>query len=159
VSEEEKRTSGIVEDAQYLRQLVDDIEVEVKPDVLFLARTMKACVSEIDRLEAELKTVKNVYDAIRKQQLPDAMAAAGLKSIKLTEGGQIYVQTKVQAGVLAADRDAFHNWLRDNGHAALIVPTVHPSTLTAWAKEQKAAGAPIPPQVRVYEEPLAVLRK
>jgi hypothetical protein len=146
-------------DAEYLKQLVDDAEVEVAPNVTQLALKMKEFGGIISTMEEQLKILKEKYDDIRKRQLPDAMAAAGLKSVKLVEGGQVYVQTKVQAGVLAADREGLHNWLRDNGHASLIVPTVHPSTLTAWAKEQKAAGAPIPPQVRVYEEPLAVFRK
>ena len=145
-------------EAAYLKELIDVAE-EPSEDVTQLALKMKQFATIINTMEEQLKVLKEKYDDIRKRQLPDMMAKAGLRSIKLTEGGQIYVQTKVQAGVLAADRDAFHNWLRDNGHASLIVPTVHPSTLTAWAKEQKAANAPIPPQVRVYEEPLAVFRK
>lgn len=144
---------------EYLKQLMDDSAEEEKPNVTALALEMKALKQQLDDAETALKPAKDRYEFIRKKLLPDAMAEAGMRNVKLVEGGTIYVTTKLAASVSVAERESFHNWLRDNGHGSLIQPTVHPSTLTAWAKEQKASGGPLPPQLHLFEEVTAAIRK
>jgi hypothetical protein len=146
---------------EYLKQLIDDTSTEVGQNlsVTELAIEMKELRERLEGYETMIQPFKERYDYLRKKLLPDAMAAAGMRNAKLVEGGTVYVTTKLSANVNAADREGFYNWLRDNGHGSLIQPNVHPSTLTAWVKEQKALGAPLPPQVHIWEEPTAAIRK
>ncbi len=142
-----------------LADYVDTEEAQAdQPEAVRLALRMKALRADIESREESLKQVQRAYDEIRKKLLPDAMASAGLKSLKLADGGSVYVQTKTQAAVREGDRGRFYEWLRENGHAGLVQPYVHPGTITAWAKEQREAGAAIPPMVNLFEEPMAVLR-
>lgn len=143
-----------------LADYVDDEEESAGdvPAVVQLALRMKALKADIDAREASLKEVQRAYDDVRKKLLPDAMAAAGVKNLKLADGGSVYVQTKTQASVKEGDRPAFYRWLEERGHGGLVQPYVHPGTVTAFVKEQREAGAELPPMVAVYEEPMAVLR-
>ena len=86
------------------------------------------------------------------------MTVAGISNFKLASGGSVYISAKSSASVREEDRQRFYNWLRDNGHGGLITPNVHPSTLNAWVKEQKEAGREISELVRVWEEPMAILK-
>lgn len=130
-----------------------------KPKLTALAAEMKELKAQLDDLEETRKPIQKRYDQLRKKDLPDAMTEAGVSNFRLTEGGSVYVSTKLSVSVREDDRQQFFNWLRDHGHAALISQHVHPSTLAAWAREQLEAKQQIGPFVHVYEEPMAVLRK
>lgn len=129
-----------------------------KPKLTRLADEMKELKRTLDDLEETRKPIQARYDEVRKRLLPDAMTEAGVSNFRMTGGGSIYISNKISASVKEEDRQSFFNWLRDHGHASLIQPQVHPSTLTAWTKEQLEAKNPIGPYVRLWEEPLAILR-
>lgn len=143
----------------YLRDFVMPESTEPpKPVLVQLADEMKTLKHRLEELEEIRKPLQARYDEIRKKLLPDAMTAAGVSNFKLASGGLIYISAKLSASVKEDDRKAFFNWLRDNGHAGLITPQVHPSTLTAFVKEQREAGNNLSPLISVYEEPMAVLK-
>lgn len=124
-----------------------------------LATEMRELKLDIDAREAALKPIKERYDAIRKRELFDAMSDAGISQVKLEDGGLFYLSSKLVANVPAANAEQFHQWLRDNGFAALLKTSVNPSTLNAWVKEQRAEGTQLPEFVSVFEEPLVAMRK
>ena len=124
-----------------------------------LAVEMRELKKDIDAREASLKPLKERYDAIRKRELLDAMSEAGVSSMKLDDGGTFYISSKLRASVQASAITFFHQWLRDNGFASLIKPVVNPSTLDAWAREQRELGQALPAFVAIYEEPLVAMRK
>lgn len=144
----------------YLTNLVqtESDTQQVKPKLTQFAEEMKELKHKLDELEDARKVLQTRYDEIRKRLLPDAMTEAGVSNFRLTGGGSIYVSNKISASVKEEDRASFYNWLRDNGHGSLIQPNVHPATLTAWTKEQLEAKNSIGPYIRLWEEPLAILR-
>jgi hypothetical protein len=150
---------GMEDEPSYLAGLVDADEREAKPDVRALALEMRLLKAQVEDGEEAIKLVKARYDDIRKRLLPDAMAAAGLRSFKMADGCSVHVQTKVNANVKEADRPTFYAWLERTGHHGLVHPYVHPSTLTAWAKEQIDNGIDMPAEVTIFAEPMAILRK
>jgi hypothetical protein len=146
-------------DADYLQDMIQPESAEPpKPTLVQLAAEMKSLKTDLDDLEETRKPIQARYDEIRKKLLPDAMVSAGVSNFKLTDGGTVYITNKISASVREDDRPRFFNWLRDNGHAGLITPNVHPATLTAWAKEQLEAKRPVSPFIRLYEEPMASIR-
>ncbi len=138
---------------QYIQE-----EKQETPLLVQLAVEMLELKRELEHLEDTKKPLQARYDELRKKLLPDAMTAAGISNFKLSSGGTVYISNKISASVREDDRQNFYAWLRDNGHAGLITPNVHPSTLTAWVKEQIENGNAVSPLVRLYEEPMAILK-
>jgi len=149
-------------DLSYLEGYAENFSLSPGGPVLAiteLAHEMKALGEELDELDAVRKTKQQRYDEIRKRLLPEALALAEMSGFKLSGGESVHLRTDTYASVAKEDTAAFHAWLRDNGFASLIVPTVNHQTLRAWAREQRDAGGQIPEMVKVYTEPVAVLRK
>lgn len=137
----------------------DDVDQPDTSSLKTLAAEMKSLAGRLDELEADRKQAQERYDVLRKRLVPDALAEAGMSGVKLVGGGSIHLRTDLYPSVDKLLTGEFHAWLRDHGHQSLIVPTVNFQTLRAWVREQRDAGAPLPPQVTIFEEPVAVLRK
>lgn len=120
---------------------------------------LKELKASEDKLNAELKDVKRQIDDIQKKEIPELFEAQGVTTAKVPGVGTIYLQDKVFAYVKAEDQDRFKDWLRDKGHGDLIKETVHPATLTAWAKEQLEQAKPLPDFVSASFVTQATLRK
>lgn len=129
------------------------------PAITELAREMKDIKEALDDMEAKRKSLQARYDEIRKRELPDALATAGLANIRLDTGELFSPRQEVYANVLAANRPAFHFWMRDNGHGSLIQESINPQTLKAWAREQVENGRELPPQLTITKEPVIVMTK
>ena len=142
----------------YLTEGADELPPSPKPNVVELGYEMRRLKAKIDELEDARKELQARYDAIRKRELLDAMAEAGLGSFKFDDGASIYIRREFRASVKEADRPKFFAWLRDHGHANLIVPQVNHQTLNAWTREQKEYDRELPSELTVFEEPLAVLK-
>jgi len=143
-----------------------DAEPEVAPAT---KETLNALVSEliekrhtIEELKAVLKTEESAYDEIRKRRLPDLMQELGLVrpdgrgGFTHESGAKIHLRVEVYAYCKAENQAAMHEWLRENGYGDLIKETVHAQTLKAFAKECLTDGAPLPPQLTVTPETVAV---
>lgn len=149
------------EDLSYLDAHTAPAEQE--PDapvgVAALAERLKDLKHELDLVEAQRKTLQARYDEVRKRQLPDALAAAGLTNARLASGGMVYLTTNLQVSPAKEMEAQLLRWLRDNGHASIIKPTVHPATLKAWFKEMREEGRDVPVELlSVFEEPMAAYR-
>ncbi len=142
----------------HLAESIED-ESTAPASIRDLAEEMRELKERLDSLEAKRKAIQARYDAIRLRELVDAMSVAGVTNFKMPGVGTFYISKKVQAGVREENRVAFFQWLRDNGHAGLIQPQVHPSTLTSWAREQLEAGVVLPDLIAIYSEPLVAMRK
>jgi len=93
--------------------------------------------------EAE-KKAKKFYDMLRLSVIPDRMEEEEITSINIADVGRLGVASDMQTSVLAENRDAFHSWMRENGHGDLVKETVHSSTMKAFIKEQIQNGEEIP---------------
>lgn len=140
--------------------------LEQTPDHLAqLGIEMAEAKAAYEEANAKAKELKKRYDEIRLEKVPEAMAAAGLVSdaakgsYTLPDGRKVILSNRFYASVKKPDQESFMDWLRENGHEDLIKETVHSQTLTAWAREQAEAGNPLPPEVAVYVETAASIRK
>jgi hypothetical protein len=112
-----------------------------------------------DAQNEALKATKAAIERITKTTIPEILEAMGAENARIPGIGTVYLQNKVFANVKAEDRDKFHAWLRENGHGDLIKDTVHPGTLTSFAKEQLENGIALPEYVQAAFVTQAALRK
>jgi len=141
------------------------VDTATKATLEGLVSEMLDLKSNVDELEALLKTTKEQYDGLRKRRLPDLMQELGLVGpdgkggFTHSSGASIYLKVDVYAYCKKEYEPAFFAWLRANGHGDIIRETVHPSTLKAFAKERVQDGEPLPPQLTVTPETTAVLKQ
>jgi hypothetical protein len=124
-----------------------------------LAASLAGLKNKKDELEASLKDVNGVIRTLSEETLPRLMEDLEQDSFRVPNVGTVFLQQKVYANVKADDREKFHAWLRENGHGDIIKETVHPQTLTAFAKEQLGEGKPLPDTVSARFVPTAVIRR
>lgn len=142
-----------------------EVDPQQATEVFRLARRMAAAKDQLDRLNEEIKSVRETHDRIRKDELPDAMheagmvAATGKGSFTLDDGRKVFLQADMHVSLPASGRAVFYDWLSQAGHGDLIVPHVHPSTLKAFCKEQLAEGSELPEVITTHPYLKAVLRK
>jgi len=148
-----------------LRELSAALEAVENDPIEAAGDDIKALIDRlqhIERLEDRAKelgkSLKAQADEIRLRELPDALQQRDSQSVKLADGRSVHLQTDLHASVVAANRGAFHQWLRENGHDSLITEQVNHQTLKAWVKEQRSMQQPVPDLVTVYPETKAVIR-
>ena len=96
------------------------------------------------------------------QRLTDLMQQEGLVgpdgkgTFTHQSGARVSLRHEVYTGVAKDQHEAFHAWLRANGHGDLIKETVHAQTLKGWARERLEEGEPLPPMVAAHFETVAV---
>lgn len=142
---------------------------EVDPEkagmVMKLAQDMAVAKDRLDELSDEAKGLRETFDHIRLEELPDAMheagmvAATGKGSFTLQDGRKVFLQSDMHVALSAGDRPSFYTWLTEHGHGDLLVEHVHPSTLKAFCKEQVAEDNELPATITTHPFLKAVLRK
>ena len=72
-------------------------------------------------------------ERLSREQVPDVMRAHGIKTTTIEGVGRVSLTNRWSCSM--TDKEAGMEWLRDNGHEALIQETVNSSTLAAFAKD------------------------
>lgn len=85
-----------------------------------IADQQLALERDIEQLAEELRVKKNLYVKVSQEDLPDAMSAMGMSSFKLSNGASIDIKKGVDASIRVADKPLAYDWLRENGHGAII---------------------------------------
>ena len=85
-----------------------------------IADQQLALERDIEQLDAELRAKKNLYVKVSQEDLPDAMAAMGMSAFTLSNGAAIAIKKGVDASIRVADKPLAYDWLRQNGHGAII---------------------------------------
>jgi hypothetical protein len=145
-----------------LRQMAEDAppsEVPASRALADLGARMIELRDEIAAMEAVVKGKQALYDELRMRTVPDALAAAGLGSVRLADGTLVYTKTSLKPSVRAENREAFYAWLEAEGLGTLIVPQVNYNTLRGLVKERQDAGLPLPKEVEIYTEVTAEIRR
>jgi hypothetical protein len=134
-------------------------------ELMALASELEWLTQEYKEIDDEQKVRKARIEELRKQVLPELMEAAGLVGpdgtgrFTLKSGASVYLRTDLYANVATSDKPALLAWLKANGFRDIVKEDVHPQTLRAFAREQTEAGTKLPPQLSVYLETAAVLKK
>lgn len=109
----------------------------------------------IDAAEEDLRLLKLRRDHMVFHRLPEKMAEQGTQSIRLVSGRGVTLTNEVLVSVLAENREAQHEWLRDIGADSLITPTVNARSFQSFVKERLEAMQEIPEFVKVCARPRA----
>lgn len=123
-----------------------DFEQDAAPVTGDATKTVAALCVRLADVRRDLQDAEAAVDAARgrEQQLverdiPDAMSSHGVTRIDITSLGSVVVDVEYYATITDANRQAAHDWLRAEGHGALIKNTV-----TVWlAKEQDTLAAEV----------------
>lgn len=130
-----------------LDELAADAAVKKKPKITLQAVTAMASTMEelnkkwVDKLE-DAKAIKEQYDKLAFEQLPEAMQMLGIKTLGLISGNDIRIAEIITCKITDEKTEAAHKWLRDNGHGDLIKNVV---TITFGKEEDRYAD-------KAYEE-------
>ena len=115
------------------------------------AKTLHDLNSQKGFLKDQMAELQKDIDVLGMSIIPDMMEEDEIDTMKITDVGRLQLRADAYCSVLAGDREAFHQWLRDNNQEPLIKETVHPGTLKAWVKGQIKAGAEYPQEFVKYE--------
>lgn len=129
------------------------------PKLTTLAKELRALKDQKEGLEGQLKAVNKQLQGLIMTTLPEAMDDAEQTKFSVDGVGTVFLKDTVAVSILKDDRPAVYEWCRENGHAALVVDYIFPQTMNAWAKEQLANGAELPPNVKATFLPQAQLRR
>lgn len=135
-------------------------------------RELKKARAEVERIEGELKTAKEVERDLSSVQIPQLVNAAGLSELRLASGEKVKVKEDVSVSVPPEKQNAFYAWLKERDEEDIIklhiafsrmAPEkqrdliefltlyeyefemqkgVHPSTLAKYFRELLGAGDP-----------------
>ena len=128
-------------------------------DLHDLAAYLAQAQADLEDLRKKSAALQGRVDFLRDIALPHALDEAGLKNATVDGVGRVALTHDLYASIKVEDRDAAFNWLRENGHEALIVETVNAQTLRAWAKEQIRNGKPISERIGLRPFTRATLTK
>lgn len=124
-----------------------------------LAQAMKDVKGRYDDTKAQNSEVYKEFDFLRLVLVPNMMEEMGLSSTNVKGVGRLTIAADLHASIPAAVRDQGYDWLRQNGHEALIKETVNASTFKAFCKEQIREGEELPEFFKVEPFDRASLTK
>jgi signal transduction histidine kinase len=92
---------------------------------------------QVRKLTDQIKEAREALDEMEKrlsrEQVPEAMRAAGVKTITIEGVGRVSLSNRWSCSML--DKQLGFDYLRANGAEGLIIETVNSQTLAAYAKE------------------------
>jgi len=95
-------------------------------------------------LEDSLKKINAHLDFLRITKIPTVMEDEGIDRISISGIGRVTLTADMHVSIKAEQKEAFYEWLRDNGRTDLISETVNPSTLKAAVKKMVRDGEETP---------------
>jgi len=84
------------------------------------AAAMQKLQEDVQTLEQALKETKEKLRVFEEQELPEAMQAANLQEIKLTNGAKITISQFYKGSISEKHREKAHEWLLNNNHGGII---------------------------------------
>lgn len=85
-----------------------------------LAEIMASHEGEVERLKDELAEEKECVRRVAEEDLPEAMAEAGISELKLSNGRPLKLEDDCKAAITAKTHEQAMAWLQANGHGGLI---------------------------------------
>lgn len=109
--------SMMVDDADQLQSEITDRELH---SVQALVEEQLTAQALVQIAEDNLAEAKKRLRKVTEVDLPELLKRRGITHMKLSDGTVIDITEKPKASVNAANKEAFHNWLKDNGHDAIL---------------------------------------
>lgn len=118
-----------------------------KMTLVELVREMKMVQSAKESAEDVVKALNKKFDFLRITKIPQVMEDEGIQRLSVDGVGRVSLTADMHVSVKEGQKDAFYDWLRDNGREDLIQPTVNSSTLKATVKNMVKQGEEFPDQL------------
>lgn len=119
-----------------------------------LAAEFRRLKSELDEAKKRETKIRSIFDLLTIEIIPDKMAENGFRTLNLADGGgRIELRADARCNTAAGQGERLREWLKEHGYEAIVSESVHPGTLKAFIKEQKAAGEEVPPEDIVSYNP------
>lgn len=118
-----------------------------KMTLVELVREMKMVQSAKESAEDVVKSLNKKFDFLRITKIPQVMEDEGIQRLSVDGVGRVSLTADMHVSVKEGQKDAFYDWLRDNGREDLIQPTVNSSTLKATVKNMVKQGEEFPDQL------------
>jgi hypothetical protein len=120
--------------------LAADVEQETPATVLNTvaqwAERLRAQSVLVARLEAELTIEQGKLARLELEQVPEAMAEAGLTDLGLEDGSRLVVKSDIKVSVSVANRPAAYDWLRSTGNEMAVRQTLEVDMRPLTPKEK-----------------------
>lgn len=108
-----------------------------------LAEAFKTQKAEISESDSHTKKLKEIHDILRLKSIPEKLESEDMSSINLKGVGRLGMSLDMNVSILAENREAWIEWLTENGHGALAKMTVNAQTQKAFVKEQVKEAAEV----------------
>jgi hypothetical protein len=123
------------------RDAVSTLEAQYKNEEdVALCKLLQELKEEKERLENEQQLISERMEAIG-QVLSDRWSEAGYSSLDVDGVGTFSINLRLF--VSTKDKEAYHQWLKDNDMEVLIQPTVAPKTTESLVRERIEQGLPV----------------
>ncbi len=92
-----------------------------------------------DVYDAESKRIGKLLNFLSNSRLPDVMESEDVRMIRFEQlQRRVQVSHRQGCSIIPDTKSDAYDWLRENGHEALITETVNSSTLAAFSKDYVA---------------------
>lgn len=130
----QKQKHSLIQRRDAVQQIMDSFQAE---ESIALCRKLADLRAEQDQLEVEQQMLSEQVEAIG-QLLADRWTAEGMTSLSVDGVGTFSLYPKLY--VSAESKEAYFQWLRENGMEALIQPAVPAKTTEALVRERLEEG-------------------
>ena len=107
-----------------IKKAVEDMDESAIKSLSKLCHDLLVLEGEIGNTEERLRKIKDQHRELSEQTIPDKLAELGVSDLKLSDGSRISADPFYSARITAANLEAAHAWLRDNGHGDIIKNTL-----------------------------------
>lgn len=112
----------------------DTSEAVATNDPVTIIKHWAAFRSATEQLSEIRKALDEIEVQLGRQYIPDVMRAANIKTITIEGVGRASLSQRWSCSIVAEPKKIGHDWLREQGHGALVQETVNSSTLASFAK-------------------------
>ncbi len=119
--------------------IAKDLEKAKNGGAIHLARAFVALHRMEKRIDEALKPLfgkDQLFERYKTHEIPALFEAEGITNVPLAEGYRVGISSRFLASIRPDQRDAAYDWLRANGLADIIQPTVNAGTLSAALKKE-----------------------
>lgn len=115
--------------------------------VMELAAYLRDLKDTIDEIKQVQSSMQKMYDFVSIAVLPERMDEEGIETVKVSGVGRLQLRSDIRCSTPAHNKEALHEWLRENGYESMIRPDVNSSTLKAFVKDCMKNGEPFPEEL------------
>lgn len=113
-------------------ELTREVASKANADHLELIRYFDQFRKAADMFSTAKKAVTELHDKLSRDMIPDAMLAAGVKTVNVVGVGRVTISHRYSCSMI--DKEQAMQWLKNNKHGDLVIETVNSSTLAAFSK-------------------------